>query len=351
MENKNELSVLIFSRNDVDELITTINHVKGMSRDVVVIDSSDPAQQKEIEEYVLAKHAQNIKIYHTVALGLAEVLRPYGFSKCRNRWILHLDTDEKISDALRKGIPTMINSGEAAAYAIKRYEDRERGADSPFFTWQIRLYDKKRIRYLGKLHEQPMVKGTIRKLDHPKYYMLHLQRKTGQEYSKLEKFQRLTYLTLKERLLDEASKLFMTKDRRMGTLSRGFIAGTLDLFRGLQSKKETDEIATFEYFLYYLLKNATYDMKQRKFDPARTIGTANYQVSKVEGWQREKDSGIGLKLSTIIENKGIIPYLGFDRVETVNRLTRRYAHSRLKGTDLLIHLLVEKCRRELHRHR
>jgi hypothetical protein len=323
--------------------------VAGISKDIVIIDSSDAPKLEEIKKYIATEKRSDIHVYHTVALSLVEVLRPYGYSKCKNNWVLHLDTDEKISDELKKDINTIINSGNAAAYAIKRYEDREKGVDSPFFTWQIRLYDKRRIHYFGKLHEQPLVSGIVEKLDKSEYYMLHLQRKTGQgEYSRLEKFQRLTYLTLKMRLLDETSKLFMSKDRQTGGLGKDIIVGSVDLFRKLQLKKETEEISSFEYFLYYLLKTGMYNIKQRKFNPIKIINPANIYTTRIKTWQKERDSEIDLRLSTIIEKEGIIKYLGFDNPHNVDKITKKYLHSGLSGTTLLVHLLTEKCRKELH---
>lgn len=341
MQKKSNFSILVFSRNDINELLETLADVEGISNDVVIIDSSDTAQRKKLDAYIKSKATKNIRVYGTIALGLAEIMRCYGYSKCKYDWVLQLDTDERISNELKMDIPKIIKTANCSAFAIKRYEDRKKGTASPFFTWQLRLYNKAKIQYLGKLHEQPLINGRINHLDLSKYYLLHLEGNT-RDYNKLEKFQRLTYGTLKMRLLDETSKFLMPAVRKKNSPLSELLIRCFEVSRYLHAKKEHDEITNSDYYFYYIMKYGIYHLKQRRFNPIPLLKNVSDMVSRIRKWRSEPDSEIGLRLSTIIEQEGMVKYLGLDNPKNMDALTKKYANFNIKGTDLLIYLLIKR---------
>ena len=342
MSNKKPFSILIFSRNDFDQLRWLINDIQSICDDIVIIDSSDSVQKAQIDQYLRKNGYTNIHIYHTVALGAVELLRPYGCYKCKNDWILQLDTDERVSPSLKTDISNIISSSQIPAFAIKRFEDRVKGASSNFFTWQIRLYDKRKIHYLGKLHEQPLIDGPIAQADPSKYYLLHMENKVRRDYGKLEMFQRLTYATLRTRLMDETSKFFMYESRQKKNLWSSLLSGWFNISRIARSLKETDEIAMGDYFLYYLIKFGVYYLKQRRINPIPLLSDVHNTTLRIKEWRSGSASDAGLAISTIIEREGMISYLGLGNPKNVDMLSRKYANFRLKGTDLAIYLLFKR---------
>ncbi|MHB1830733.1 MAG: hypothetical protein ACYCO0_05060, partial [Candidatus Micrarchaeaceae archaeon] len=66
---------------------------------------------------------KKLMVFHVVALGYADPLRMYALKKCKNGWILMLDTDERISPELKASINELIGNARCSAFSMKRYED------------------------------------------------------------------------------------------------------------------------------------------------------------------------------------------------------------------------------------
>ena len=110
---------------------------------------------------------------------------PGGFSDWRNEgakrakgdWLLYIDADEEVTNALRKNILQIIDAGEFAGYAIPRKNIflghyMRWGGWSPDFV--LRLIRKDRlVGWRGELHEQPVVNGTIGHLKEPLIHVSH----------------------------------------------------------------------------------------------------------------------------------------------------------------------------------
>ena len=87
----------------------------------------------------------------------------------RHDWVLALDADERVGDALRREVEALRASGFAAAgYRIPRvatYLGRSiRGTDW-YPDWQVRLFDRTRAAWQGDLvHESVAVRGPVGRL-------------------------------------------------------------------------------------------------------------------------------------------------------------------------------------------
>lgn len=115
-----------------------------------------------------------------------------GFKAAKSDWLLYLDSDERLTDKLVAEIKKTIDNPLHSAYTISRYEvflgkHLNHWPDSKV----LRLMKKSALLgWIGKLHEQPKIEGTIGDL---KEQMVHLSHKNIDEkvtstlkWSKLE---------------------------------------------------------------------------------------------------------------------------------------------------------------------
>jgi glycosyltransferase involved in cell wall biosynthesis len=105
----------------------------------------------------------------------------YDFSRWRNQgakaakgeWLLYVDTDERVSDLLRQEISSKVNQLDAFYIPRKNYFlGKEFRSEWP--DYQLRLIKKSAlIKWQGKIHEIPKVKGKIGKLKNPLIHLSH----------------------------------------------------------------------------------------------------------------------------------------------------------------------------------
>jgi len=91
------------------------------------------------------------------ALGIADPHKNllYGIGTCD--WVLSMDGDEEISDALARALPKLTQA-EEEVYWLERI-DMVNGVRLPFLgkDWQPRLFRRGKIRYSGTAHTHPEV--------------------------------------------------------------------------------------------------------------------------------------------------------------------------------------------------
>lgn len=349
------LSVLIFSKDDAENAISLIKDVSAIADQIVLIDSSNTDNLRLLEAFRKESKLASLELFHTVALGYADPLRMFGLHKCRYDWVLHLDTDERVNEALKNDVKAVINTA-AHAFAIKRYEEAHlNGEMAAFFTWQIRLYNRNFVRFKGIIHEQPIVEGAVEKLD-DKYKMLHiteLQGKASHEYTKMEMFERFSYDSFNERIMDYAFKATMPaqRDFKQTTLGK-LMYGVLIAYEKLTFKKADEEISNLDYFTLYSLRDLAFQIKMRHFkahqiEKRRWGGISSIlpnrmeYIKRVNKWRAAKDSRAIFEIAKKIEKIGIIEYLRLDEDSTISMLNKKYAGKK-QGADLLIRLLENR---------
>lgn len=339
-EMAKKLSVIIFSRNDTKNLLELIYNVYNIADQVVIIDSSEKTEREKIIRVI--KKLEKTEFFWVVALGYPDPLRMYGLSKCKNDWVLYLDTDERISDALRQDVNKIIQTNNACAFAIKRFENRNTKKPNTFFTWQIRLYRKGCVRYKGIIHEQPIINGDIKRLD-DKYYINHGKNVIGRDYWKMEKFERYSYESFNDVVIDYASKLnACTKDAFVKTQKGKFILLTLALYEKLGLKKKECEISNFDYLLLYSMRDFAYKFKSGDFRGILTTAVEKARwLKKFKKWKNSSEGKISFNIAIDIWKYGIISYLRLDDEKIVLKLNKKYAN-RKQGVDLLIKLIKDK---------
>ena len=342
------LTLLIFSRNDIDQLLGLIKDMYDVADQIVVIDSSNEKHLDKLKHEIGEVDSKGkVVIRWVVALGYSEPVRMWALKFCKTEWIVLLDTDERLNGALKADIKSIVSDAKCDAFAIKRYEEVKNGVrQSDFFTWQIRLFRKSKILFRGMLHEQPLVNGILEKM-HSEYYIEHrieLMHHEVNEYSRISKiFDRLSYGTYNDILLDYISKLIMPKDREIkDSITGKIIYALLRAYEAITLRRQEQELSNFDYFMFSFVRNAVFGLKMTgvRSIPGAWKG-AKWYTNQIRQWKGEPDSKELFEISKIVNKEGIIRYLNLDKDETIERLNEKYKNEK-QGIELLIRLLKER---------
>ena len=346
------LSLLIFSRNDTANALGLAKSMLNAVDQVVIIDSSDGKEHKKLVEK--AKRYHKIEVYYTVPMGMTEPIRYYAFTKCKNEWVLLLDTDERLNSEFVDDIKDVINNAKCAAFAIKRYEESTATSHTQFFTWQNRLFMKDRVLFKGMIHEQPVVHGRLCTLD-DKYFIAHrtdLMHHEKNDYNKMMLFEMLSYDEYRNAMADYARKFFaLDTNSAKGKFVIGITKALLGFYAKITLKKPSSEIRRGDYLWFYFLRSIAYAYRQRNIWNISRIwkDQVNY-LNFIEGERGKACREFGLtrrdlfKVSKRPNEIGVIKYLGLDSPKNVDKLTKDYLEDRInnKGIALTIRLIVEK---------
>ena len=103
--------------------------------------------------------------------------RNYGAKKAEGEWLFYVDTDEEVTTGLKKEIEDAVEEDKYSAFAIPR-RNIFLGKKMYFGGWWpdyvLRLMKKEAlIKWEGRLHEQPKIRGKISKLRHPLIHNSH----------------------------------------------------------------------------------------------------------------------------------------------------------------------------------
>lgn len=167
MNKKLPLSIAIISFNEEKNLAQTLEAVKDIASEIIIVDSHSTDKTQEIaSEYGANFFIEDWK-------GYTEQ-KNSALSKCTNPWILSLDCDELVTDALKEEITDVITSDVKASFMINRksfYLGKLLN-----YTWQpdlqLRLVRRDASpKWIGGfVHEHLVVEGIVKKL---KAYMIH----------------------------------------------------------------------------------------------------------------------------------------------------------------------------------
>lgn len=159
--------------------------------------------------------------------------KAYAHSLATMEWVLLVDSDERVSDELRREITEVLagDKGEFAGYAIPRlvhYLGRwwRRGGWYP--DYDVRLFRRKQASWGGaEPHEKIIVDGKVRRLQHPLHHFTY--RSIDDHINRINRFTTVSSAELKkaggrwrlsDALLRPAVRFF-----RSYILKRGFMEG------------------------------------------------------------------------------------------------------------------------------
>ncbi len=159
------ISAIILSKNEDRNIERCIQSVKWCD-EIIVID--DNSSDKTVE---IAKKYKTT-VYSRFLSDSFSTQRNFGISKVKNEWILFVDSDEVISDALAYEISNAItlkdqNLNNFNGFYIKRVDSvwgKKMKYGETGNAWRLRLARKSKGKWEGQVHEIWIVEGLIGKL-------------------------------------------------------------------------------------------------------------------------------------------------------------------------------------------
>lgn len=139
------LSIFIITRDEADRIARTIEAVRALSDDILVVDSGSTDGTQAIAEGLGARVVFNPWPGYGPQKRFAEDL-------CRHDWLLNLDADEVVPANLATEIAELFSQGQPAADAYKlRIAEIFPGEPAPhrfaYALSPVRLYRKAKGRY------------------------------------------------------------------------------------------------------------------------------------------------------------------------------------------------------------
>lgn len=170
-----ELSAVILTKNNKDIIGSLIDNLSFCDEVVVVDDFSDDGTD------IVAKQ-HGAKVFKRELNENFAKQRNFGLDHCLGEWVIFVDSDENVSDELKKEILRVINNNTISAYQIRRnnqflgkvLKHGEAGA-----VELTRLAKKNSGRWERNVHEYWNVKGKTGRL---KGYLNHNPYKSLDEF-------------------------------------------------------------------------------------------------------------------------------------------------------------------------
>ncbi len=156
------ISIVINTFNSEKYLEEVLESVKEFD-EIVICDMQSTDKTVQIAQKFYAKI-----VYHE-SVGFVEPARNFAIQSARNQWVLLLDADEVIPQALKKTIDQLLHQQEFDALAIPRKNYfMGKFMRSSFPDFNIRLFKKDKIYWPPKIHATPEINGKILKLERDK---------------------------------------------------------------------------------------------------------------------------------------------------------------------------------------
>jgi glycosyltransferase involved in cell wall biosynthesis len=155
------ITVTIITHNAAAQLADCLTSV-GFADEVLVIDSGST------DATVTIAQQHRARVLHQDWLGFGPQ-KQFAVTQARNRWVLCLDADERVSDALRAAIQAELTAPKFKAYRMarcNRFMGRWLRHGEGYPDWSLRLFDREHARWSDDtIHEKVVTQtpvGTLR---------------------------------------------------------------------------------------------------------------------------------------------------------------------------------------------
>ncbi|MDR1684797.1 MAG: glycosyltransferase family 2 protein [Elusimicrobiota bacterium] len=223
-----KLSLIMIVKNEADNLASCLKSVKGLAQEIIVVDSGSQ------DETVSIAQSFGAKIYKR-DFDSFTLQKNYALSKAAGEWVLNLDGDEALSDALREEIKNTLPATDKAGFMLpiaNEFLGRKMKHSGLKRVMKLRLAKRAQAAYTGgKIHEALRVEGPVGVLKnivtHRPYRSIHQYFNKFNFYSTLaaqsmhERGKKFSYLQLLRPFFD----FFKTYVLRLGFLDglEGFL--------------------------------------------------------------------------------------------------------------------------------
>ncbi len=160
---RERLSIVLITKNEEAKIARCLESVR-FADDVVVVDGASTDRTAEI-----CRAAGATVINHPWEGSFAQE-RTLGVEAATGEWILQMDADETVSDALRAAVQHVLAEGTShAAFKVRRVNEflGHRMRYGGWYHYNTVLFRKAHCRYEGRVHERLIVDGTIGTMEPP----------------------------------------------------------------------------------------------------------------------------------------------------------------------------------------
>lgn len=237
------LSVIVITKNEEKRIRICLESVKWADEILVLDNGSEDKTLQIVKEYT-------DKILKFQNEDFAS-LRNKGMEQAKGEWVLYVDADERVLDALKKEIESLISFSDFGAFAIARRNiifGREVSFGPYKKDWVIRLLRKKDFEtWVGKIHEYPRFKG---ELGYTKNFLLHLTHRDidqivlkSLEWSKI--YAKLRFNSNHPKMSGwRFLRILLSETFYQGVVRKGFFNGTLGVMDSV--------LQSFSLFITYV---------------------------------------------------------------------------------------------------
>jgi glycosyltransferase involved in cell wall biosynthesis len=159
-----KLSAIIIVKNG-EELIADCLDSLSFCDEIIVVDDNSTDKTADIARLMKAKVFET---GNNNALQSFAEKRNFGLKKAKNKWVIYVDVDERVSPELQKNIEEVVEKKESnyAAYRIQRKNFYFGNHEWPFIEKLERVFEKDKLKeWYGELHETAKVEGQIGDID------------------------------------------------------------------------------------------------------------------------------------------------------------------------------------------
>lgn len=151
------VSVVVTAIDGEEKYLTSCLASVKDAREIVIVDMSNGKKIAEIAKKFKAK------VYLHDLVNYVEPVRNFGISKATSEWILILDPDEEVPNALVKRLERVVKDEEADYVRIPR-QNNVFGKVLKYARWwpdyNIRFFKKGKVSWDEVIHGVPMTEGT-----------------------------------------------------------------------------------------------------------------------------------------------------------------------------------------------
>jgi len=158
----NRLSICVITLNEEHDLPRLLKSVEGLGKEIVIVDSGSTDRTVEI-----AREA-GARVWTRTWTNYGEQ-KNFAAAQASNDWILLLDADEEVSEELRESIRKWktadpqfpVYEMARLAWFLGAWIRHSRW----YPDWQRRLFDRRKARFAGAIHESLQFAGQAGRLD------------------------------------------------------------------------------------------------------------------------------------------------------------------------------------------
>ncbi|MCX6806605.1 MAG: glycosyltransferase [Candidatus Berkelbacteria bacterium] len=189
------LSFCAIIKDNLRDVHRLLENIQGLAKEIIIVDTGSIKEVVEFEKKYASK--------------LLEIPWNNDFAYMRNSaikvaegdWILTLDSDETLTEDLKKEIPKLIkNPNDVEGFRFKRIHYVDESKPMPDYWMHLRLY-KRRAHYFGTTHESIKNLKNIAEVKCKNCFILHHNNRQEQRAKSL-KYSKY----LKERIKESKKK-------------------------------------------------------------------------------------------------------------------------------------------------